>query len=141
MGEQKENIVYSNIQTSTEQIRRLCRSSTTPDVGEFPLTACEYELFGLVKAYVYLADSFVGRATICSHRYVITQRRNMKYFDSRSPTANVLLHVDLCEISIVRMLSMICMVVVAFGIFVCWVRSSNRLESVFFFPGLSSFQA
>lgn len=77
-GSRKKRVYY--IQT-LGWVNTMFSPSTTPDVGEFLLTACEYELFGMVKAYVYLAVRSFGRSSCSvffSHR-VITHRRNMKY--------------------------------------------------------------
>lgn len=58
-------------------------SGTTPDVSEFPLTACEYELFGFESAYVYL---FTTITTIIDHRYGCLFPPRRFFFRDNSPS-------------------------------------------------------
>ena len=115
-----------------------CRAHNTPDVGEFPLTACEYELFdstsiclpgcsSLPPSLFYLTVFELFSLPLCVKNSPTEQTRTHMWNIWKRKAVNLTLCIWLIPIISRRILSMIC----------TWhllsTETSNRLESIVFF--------
>lgn len=69
--------------------------NTTPDVGEFPLTACEYELFQAASICLPGSRFF---STFSSRLFVIIHKPVCMWIIRKQTVVNFMVHFDLCDL-------------------------------------------